>query len=310
MALLIQYRADRVRRWVQALKSVMPDLDVRVWPDDGDPNEIDAVLTFAPEPGSLKKYPNLKLIASTGAGVDLLLDPSRDLPDGVPIVRLVDEELTKGMAEYVLATVLRYHRQFERYEQFQREGHWQQLPWLDTTKRTVGILGLGVLGSAAAKVLHCAGFSVGGWSRRPTSLAGVECYHGPDDLVPFLGRTSILVCLLSLTPATEGIINRRTLAALPRGAYVINPARGGHVADADLIAALDSGHIAHATLDIFRTEPLAPDHPFWRHPKITVTPHIASRTVPEAAAAKVIENVRRAREGLPLLNLVDRRERY
>lgn len=305
MAVLIQYRADRAQRWARAARDAMPGVEVRVWPDDGNPAEIEAVITFAPEPGSLLRYPNLRFIATTGAGVNEVLERGRRLPPGVPICRLVDDELTRGMAEYVLATVLRYHRQLDRYEAFQRQAHWNPLPWPEPAARRVGILGLGVLGTAAAGQLRHARFPVAGWTRRPKSVEGVDCHHGPAGLDAMLPATDILVCLLPLTPETTGIVNARTLAALPRGSYVINPARGGHVVDADLLSALDSGHIAHATLDVFHEEPLPPDNPFWRHPRVTVTPHVASLTVPESAARRIAENLRRSRAGEPLLDVVD-----
>lgn len=310
MAVLIQVRADRAQRWAQAARDAMPGVEVRVWPEDGDPAEIEAVITAAPEPDSLLKYPNLSFIATTGAGVNAILEPGRRLPEGAPICRLVDDELTRGMAEYVLTTILRYHRQLDQYEAFQREVRWNPLPWPEPAKRRVGILGLGVLGITAAGQLRHAGFSVAGWTRRPKVVDGVIGHHGPAGLDAMLPRTDILVCLLPLTPETAGIINARTLARLPRGSYVINTARGGHVVDADLLAALDSGHLAHATLDVFHEEPLPPDHPFWRHPGVTVTPHVASLTVPESAARRIAENLRRSRTGAPLLDVVDRKAGY
>lgn len=305
MALIFSSLADKTDLWREALLKELPDLDFRVWPDaDGDPADIDFALMWKPKPGALKRYPNLSVIFSLGAGVDHLLDDA-DLPRGIPVVRLVDRSLTAGMTEYVAARVLYYHRDFHRYEAFQRQHRWNTLRQPDTSARRVGILGMGVLGADAAATLRALGFSVSGWSRSPKDIPGVACVHGEDTLIPFLGRTDILVCLLPLTPATRGILDARVFHALPRGAYVINPARGGHVVDADLIAALDEGHIAHATLDVFHTEPLPDDHPFWSHPGITVTPHAASLTVPGTAAGEVAENIRRFRCGEPLRNVVD-----
>lgn len=182
---------------------------------------------------------------------------------------------------------------------------WRELPAPETAARTVGILGLGELGAAAAGALRALGFPVAGWSRSPKDLPGVACFHGPDGLDALLARSRILVCLLPLTPGTRGVLNARTLSLLPRGAFVLNAARGGHVVAEDLLAALRSGHIAGAALDVFEPEPLPPGHPFWTDPRVVLTPHAASITIPESAAPQVVDNLRRARQGLALRNLVD-----
>jgi glyoxylate/hydroxypyruvate reductase A len=209
------------------------------------------------------------------------------------------------MTEYVVFHVLRYHRRTPELERQQSEARWEQLhhalPW----ERRVGLLGLGVLGTDAADKLKALRFDVAGWSRTPRNLPGVTCFHGASGLAEFLARTEILVCLLPLTPETRGIINARTLATLPRGACIINAARGGHVVPVDLLAALDSGHVAYATLDVFDEEPLPPSHPFWRHPRITVTPHVASLTHPATALPYIVDNIRRFQRGEPMRNLVD-----
>lgn len=310
MAVLVHYRQDRVARWVEALRIALPEEEIRTWPEAGEPASVEAVVTMNPEPGVLDRFPNLRFIAATGAGVEKLLDPDAGLPPGVPICRLVDPELTRGMAEYVLTAVLRYHRQFEQYEAFSRERRWNPLPWPSPSDRPVGFLGLGVLGTAAAELLTRHGFPVLGWSRSPKRVAGVRCEHGEEGLARLLHEARILVCLLPLTPETRGIVNRDLLSHLPLGAHFVNAARGAHVVDTDLMAALDSGQLAHATLDVFHDEPLATDHPFWAHPRITVTPHIASLTVPESAARRIADNLRRARAGEPLLDLADPRRGY
>lgn len=309
MALLFLSKADNPVKWAAALKAEIPDLDLRVWPDTGDVDDIDAALVWNHPPGELRRYPRLKLILSLGAGVNHILDDP-DLPEGVPIARLVDPGLTAGMVEYTMLAVLRYHRQLPDYERLQRAGKWQKLGIPDTATRRVGILGLGEIGGACAKAVASLGFPVAGWSRAAKSLPAVESFVGTERLEAFLGRTDILVCVLPLTPETRGILGARTLAALPRGAFVINIARGGHVVDAELIAALDSGHIAGATLDVFVPEPLPPEHPFWRHPKITLTPHVASLTNPRTAALPIAENLRRLRDGRPIRHLVDRASGY
>ncbi len=306
MALLFSSTFDGADEWRDALARLLPDLEFRVWPQGvGDPADIEYALVWEPGRGMLRRFPNLKAIFSLGAGVDHLMDDP-DLPAGVPVVRLVDGMLTRGMTEYIVARVLHYHRQFHLYRRFQEEGRWKSLEAPDTARRGIGILGLGVLGGEAARALVGLGFgAVAGWSRGPKSIDGVESFHGEDALMPFLGRTEILVCVLPHTPATEGIIDARALAALPGGSCLINPARGGHVVDKDLLAALDSGHIAHATLDVFREEPLAADHPYWRHSRVTLTPHIASRTVASSAAREVAEDIRRIGDGLPPRHPVD-----
>ncbi|HEX6979168.1 MAG TPA: glyoxylate/hydroxypyruvate reductase A [Alphaproteobacteria bacterium] len=307
--LLFSSQADDPAAWTRALKRNMPELEIRVWPEVGDVRDIDIALVWRYPRGDLRRYPNLKLIYSLGAGVDHLLnDP--DLPAGVPIARIVDPALTAGMSEYVLLAVLRYHRHLPEYERLQRERRWKKLPQPSTAERRVGILGMGELGRDAGTKLAALGFRVAGWSRRPKQIMGIESFAGEDALPAFLARTDILVCLLPLTPETRGLINAHRLAQLPRGAYVINAARGGHVVDADLIAALDSGHIAGATLDVFTPEPLPPTHPYWTHPKVTVTPHIASLTNPETASVQIAANIRRLLAGAPLEHLVDRTTGY
>jgi glyoxylate/hydroxypyruvate reductase A len=309
VALLFLSDSDDPAAWRAALAERLPGLDMRVWPETGTAADIDAALVWNHPRGALQALPNLRAILSLGAGVNHVLDDPA-LPPGVPIARIVDPALATGMAEYAALAVLRYHRNFDVYERLQREKRWKRLPIPVTAARRVGVLGLGEIGSACAGMIAGLGFPVAGWSRTPKSLPGIASYAGPDGLAAFLAQTDILVCVLPLTAATRGVINQATLAALPRGAFVINIARGAHVVDQDLIAALDSGHIAGATLDVFADEPLPRDHPFWTHPKVTVTPHIASITNPDTAAEGVAENLRRLADGRPLLNLVDRARGY
>lgn len=304
MACLFLSQVDDPTAWSDAIKQTLPDLDIRTWPDTGKVEEIEVALAWRYPPGELLRYPNLKLICSLGAGVDhLMADPQR--PKHVPIVRIIDPAMTDGMSEYVLYGVLRFHRDFHQFDAFQRDGVWKKLGPRRARDCRVGILGLGEIGGDAARKVASLGFDVAGWSRSKRTLPGIQTFHGTDGLTSFLKRTHILVCLLPLTPDTAGIINARTLAALPRGAYVINAARGGHIVDADLIAALDSGHIEGALLDVFAPEPLPPDHPFWKHPKVSLTPHVASLTRPATAAAQIADNIKRQREGRTLTGLVD-----
>jgi len=231
------------------------------------------------------------------------------LPD-VPIARMVDPSLSRTMSEYVLLAVLRHHREFDRFEREQRACRWAYSFPPQAADRPIGIMGLGELGSHVAGQLVAQGFPVLGWSRTAKALAGITSYAGRGELHAFLHRSAILVCLLPLTAETHGILDAETFAGLPHGAFVINVARGDHLVEADLLAALDSGHLAGATLDVFRTEPLPPEDPLWRHPKVLVTPHVASYSLPVTAANGVVENIRSARAGQPLRHQVDRARGY
>jgi len=303
-ALLVSTKPATMEVWRRELAALDPGLDIRLFPETGPVEDITAAVTWNHPPADLFRYPNLRLLISMGAGVDHLFRPPGP-PPGVAVVRLVDRLLTTAMSEYVLLAVLRHHRQDAGYRALQAARVWEELPAPDTEATRIGILGLGTLGADAARKLAALGFRVAGWSRTPKALDGIETFAGAESLFPFLARTDILVCLLPLTPATEGILCARTLAALPRGAYVINAARGGHVVEEDLLEALDTGQISGATLDVFRTEPLPPGHRFWTHPKVIMTPHAASITIPRSVAPQVVENLARLREGRPLLNVVD-----
>ena len=309
MKLIIKPDLEHTRSWNDVFSEAMPEMPVRDWADPGDMADIEYAFVWAPEPGALRKFPNLKCIFSIGAGVDhLLKDP--DLPDGVPIVRMVEPELTQGMSEYVTMHVLRYHREVPALEQQQRDKVWHELIAPTAPNRKVGLLGLGVLGQDAARVLRALKFDLASWSRTPKRVAGVQSFCGADGLGPFLARTEILVCLLPLTAKTQGILNRDLLAKLPRGACLINAGRGGHQVEEDILAALDNGQLAGATLDVFLPEPLPTGSPFWTHPKVTLTPHIASVTQQVSAIEQVVANIRRIQAGKTPLNTVDRELGY
>ncbi len=305
MAILLQYRADRAEPWRAALQEALPGEDIRVWPDHGPREQIEAIVTFAPAPGSLRGFPHLRFIASTGAGVDAMLDPARDLPTDVPVLRLVDDNLTNDMAMYVLTAVLFYFRQRDQYATQQRDGVWHPLPRPMREEFPVGILGLGTLGREAARLLVQMGFPVHGWSREKRSLPGVVTHAGADVLLAMLAQVAVLVLLLPLTPETRGLLDAPRLALLRSGARLVNAARGALIVEDDLLAALDAGRIAHATLDVFAEEPLPPDHPFWHHPRVTVTPHIAALTDPRSAARQIALQLARARAGEELLHRAD-----
>ena len=305
MILLFISHEDSAKRWRKALSVALPELEFRFWPDEiGDPSEIDYILAWKPPKGEIKRYPNLKAILSIGAGIDHLAEDP-ELPSHIPVSRLVDRCLTQGMTEYILYWVIHHHRSFKEYKEFSANKEWRQIPQEDARKRRIGLLGLGELGSNAAEKLASLDYDVAGWSRSHKDIPNVQSFHGPENLKPFLNRTDILICLLPMTKETNGIINKKTLSQLPASAVVINCARGAHVVDDDLIESIDMGHISSAVLDVFHTEPLHPDHPFWSHPKITVTPHMASLTVAHSAADYVAENIRRVERGENPLNMVD-----
>lgn len=304
MALVFYSDSDRFEPWRDALTEAVPDLEVRNWDEAGDPAEIDFALVWLPPQGALQRFPNLKAILNLGAGVDALLrDPS--LPKGVPIVRMVDDDLAKCMAEYVLLHVLRYHREQPALDAQQRAKQWRIIASPAAGHRRVGVMGLGAMGGEAARHLLAVGFDVASWTRSAKPMPGVEGFHGAEGLAPFLARTEILVCLLPLTAETRGILDRDLFRCLPRGAYLINAGRGGHQVEADILQSLDDGQLAGATLDVFATEPLPAASPFWTHPKVTVTPHNASVTNPRSAVRHVVESIRRVRAGEPLRNVVD-----
>jgi glyoxylate/hydroxypyruvate reductase A len=304
MALLFRSTVDSSARWRAQLTRLTSELEIRVWPEMGNPAEIDYALVWRPEPGFLASLPNLKLILSLGAGVDHLLgDPQ--LPRHIPIVRLVDPHMTDAMSEYVVLQVLRLHRRDLDYRAHQEAGVWRELDQQNAGERRVGILGLGELGQDAAKKLTALGFDVAGWSRGDKNLAGIASYAGAAGLAPLLGRSEIVVCLLPLTTETERILNASTLALLPKGAALVNAARGAHLVEDDLLAALASGQVSAAVLDVFGEEPLPLGHPFWHHPRIVVTPHVAAFTNPATAAPIILDNIRRFEDGRPLLNRID-----
>ena len=259
--------------------------------------EVVAAIVANPPPGSLQGLPRLRLIQSLWAGVDRLLADTT-LPPDVPLARMVDPAMNAAMAETALWAVLALHRGFFRYARQQRAGLWQPLQQRRTDEVPVLVLGLGQMGQTAAARMAALGYPVTGWRRDGLPLA------------PLLARAQIVINLLPLTPDTRGLLDAAFFARLPQAAGVVNLARGAHVVDADLLAALDSGHLAHAVLDVFHTEPLPPEHPYWQHPQVTVLPHAAAATDPRSAAAMAAANVRAARSGQPLANLVDRLRGY
>ncbi|MCL4117474.1 UNVERIFIED_CONTAM: hypothetical protein GTU68_054835 [Idotea baltica] len=253
---------------------------------------VEYALVWRPKTGSMSEYKNLKAIVSIGAGIDHVL-ADEELPKNVPIIRTVGADLTQRMREYVALHVLRHHRDMPKIQESQRNSEWNQIVVPPAPQRRVGVMGLGNLGAAAAQTLAGLGFETIGWSRSEKHIEGVKTYAGKDGLGAFLEGTEILVNLLPLTQHTRGILNADMFNQLKRGACIINAARGPHLVDSDLLASLESGQVSNATLDVFHIEPLPEDHPFWQHPNITVTPHIASLidapTGSKIIAANIVE---------------------
>jgi glyoxylate/hydroxypyruvate reductase A len=303
MNILYLSQVEPAERWIPGLAKLLPN-DAFFTPDRFDAEAIDIALVARPQEGIVARLPNLKLVQSLWMGVDGLLADAT-FPRAKPLARLVDPGMVAAMTESVVAHVLDYHRHHYVYRAQKLEGKWHRLPQYMTSDRTVGILGLGELGTAVAEKLLAFGFKVAGWKRRPADIHGIACYSGDAGMQEMLARCQVVVCLLPLTQATRGILNAAAFARMPKGSCVINVARGAQVVDADLVAALDSGHLAHAYLDVFDPEPLPAASPLWAHPGVSITPHTAALTEPRTAMARIVENVERVRTGQPPLNLVD-----
>jgi glyoxylate/hydroxypyruvate reductase A len=292
--------------WLQGLRAALPGADVQPWQPGA--AQADHAVVWAPPQQFLDEQQALKGIFNIGAGVDALM--KLKLPPQARIVRLDDAGMSVQMAEFVCHAVIRHFRELDAYEAESRQHKWAFRKPRLRGEYPVGVMGLGVLGQRVAQAVASFEFPVNGWSRNARSMAGIRCFQGTDALADFLAASRFLVCLLPLTPDTEGILNRATLSQLQAGGYVINVARGGHVVDADLIALLDSGHLAGATLDVFRTEPLPAGHPFWAHPKITVTPHTSARTLREESIAQIAGKILAFGRGEPMAGVVDREKGY
>jgi glyoxylate/hydroxypyruvate reductase len=292
--------------WLVGLRAALPQANVTLW-QSGAP-QADYAVVWTPPQQFFDEQPALQAAFNTGAGVDALLK-LRIAPQ-TQLVRLDDAGMSVQMAEYVCHAAIRHFRELDRYEADTRAGKWSFRKPRSRLEFPVGVLGLGVLGERVAKTLALFDFPVQGWSQSPKQIAGVRCWHGLDQLDEFLHHSKVLVCLLPLTPQTENILNHRTLGSLQRGGYVVNVARGGHVVDEDLISLLDSGHLAGATLDVFRQEPLPAEHAFWKHPKITVTPHTSARTLRDESIAQIARKIIAVHSGQSVAGIVDRNKGY
>lgn len=310
IVLVSNLKPDAEERWTALLQAAMPDETITAGSAfQGDPRTIDVAIVANPEPDQLAPFRNVRFVQSLWAGVEKLVhNPA--LPAGAPLARLVDPAMSRAMAEGVTAHVLALHRDHPRFARGQRHRIWSKDPQKLAAERSVGFLGTGELAQACMALLGKLDFRRMAWGRSPKTLPGIETFAGPEGLRRMLERTEILVNLLPLTPETTGLIDRDLLAALPRGAMLINVARGGHVVDADLLAALDSGHLAEAVLDVFTVEPLPTDHPFWTHERVQLFPHVAAQTDPVSAAKVAAANVARFRRGETPHGLVDRSRGY
>ena len=283
--------------WSNGLQKAMPEMDIKVYPDDGDVNEVEFAVVWKHPRGILKKYPNLKAILSLGAGVDhIISDP--DLPEGLPIIRLVDKKLTHEMCLHALHWVLHFHSDQYLYRSQQLKRQWIQQSSIQTEDRTIGIMGLGNIGRSIGELLVTQSFNVIGWgANQKSSLTDIKYYYGQDQLSDFLGRTNILINVLPLTSDTTNIITKKELSLLPKNSFIINIGRGGIINEDDLLTLLSEGHIKAAALDVFTQEPLPENNSLWDHPSVYITPHIAGQSNPNSAGQTISENIYRIQKG-------------
>ena len=283
--------------WSNGLQKAMPEMDIKVYPDDGDVNEVEFAVVWKHPRGILKKYPNLKAILSLGAGVDhIISDP--DLPEGLPIIRLVDKKLTHEMCLHALHWVLHFHSDQYLYRSQQLKRQWIQQSSIQTEDRTIGIMGLGNIGRSIGELLVTQSFNVIGWgANQKSSLTDIKYYYGQDQLSDFLGRTNILINVLPLTSDTTNIITKKELSLLPKNSFIIIIGRGGIINEDDLLTLLSDGHIKAAALDVFTQEPLPENNSLWDHPSVYITPHIAGQSNPNSAGQTISENIYRIQKG-------------
>ncbi|EMP2574522.1 MULTISPECIES: glyoxylate/hydroxypyruvate reductase GhrA [Serratia] len=313
MNIIYYHPLFNAQEWLAGIKQRLPQAEIREW-QRGDERPADYALVWRPPHEMLANRRDLKAVFALGAGVDAILDQERKhpgtLPAGVPLLRLEDTGMAQQMQEYALSYALRYFRRFDEYQALQQRQEWQPLDPHSLDDFTIGILGAGVLGQSVARKLTEFGFRVRCWSRSAKQIDGVQSFAGEAQRAAFLDGVKLLINLLPNTPETVGILNRELFAQLSTGAYLINIARGAHLVEADLLAALEQGQMAAATLDVFAREPLPQDHPFWRHPRVTITPHIAAITLPQQAMDQIAANIRALEAGHAPAGVVDRQRGY
>ncbi|BEN58502.1 MULTISPECIES: glyoxylate/hydroxypyruvate reductase GhrA [Serratia] len=313
MNIIYYHPLFNAQEWLAGIKQRLPQAEIREW-QRGDERPADYALVWRPPHEMLANRRDLKAVFALGAGVDAILDQERKhpgtLPAGVPLLRLEDTGMAQQMQEYALSYVLRYFRRFDEYQALQQRQEWQPLDPHSLDDFTIGILGAGVLGQSVARKLTEFGFSVRCWSRSAKQIDGVQSFAGEAQRAAFLDGVKLLINLLPNTPETVGILNRELFAQLSTGAYLINIARGAHLVEADLLAALEQGQLTAAALDVFAREPLPQDHPFWRHPRVTITPHIAAITLPQQAMDQIAANIRALEAGRTPAGVVDRQRGY
>ncbi|AXK23654.1 TPA: glyoxylate/hydroxypyruvate reductase GhrA [Serratia marcescens] len=313
MNIIYYHPLFNAQEWLAGIKQRLPQAEIREW-QRGDERPADYALVWRPPYEMLANRRDLKAVFALGAGVDAILDQERKhpgtLPAGVPLLRLEDTGMAQQMQEYALSYALRYFRRFDEYQALQQRQEWQPLDPHSLDDFTIGILGAGVLGQSVARKLTEFGFRVRCWSRSAKQIDGVQSFAGEAQRAAFLDGVKLLINLLPNTPETVGILNRELFAQLSTGAYLINIARGAHLVEADLLAALEQGQLAAATLDVFAREPLPQDHPFWRHPRVTITPHIAAITLPQQAMDQIAANIRALEAGHAPAGVVDRQRGY
>jgi glyoxylate/hydroxypyruvate reductase A len=307
IAIIFENKAPQI--WAETLKKHLPEIEIEIYPNIKDFDAVDFALCWKPEKNVLSKFPNLMIIHSVGAAVDHITK-MQNLKENQTICRIVDENLSIDMFEFLLAAILNHIKNLSIYQSQKEHQNWQPQTYKTFKDITISILGIGYIGAHVAENLATLGFKVKGWALHKKEIIGVKTFAGDKDLIEFLNYTDILINILPVTPQTENIINKEMLIQINKGGYFINVGRGEHLIEEDLITVLNTGHLSGALLDVFKTEPLPKEHPFWDHSKIQVTPHIASNTNIESAAILVVKNYLNHLKGMPLKHTISLKKGY